>query len=170
MGDLARRAGVSVPTLSGMELGRTVTEFEASEIMHALCEIDRSRGIKIDVHNPQFPVEEESDPVQAPSDDLFIAAGRELYDTYVRVFAAYLRTDPKPAPKLRRDPDEALACPKCGADVIWSCHESEPGGRGPAHCSAGPLASRRIDVPTTCNWQGEVERLTDHSVRLVTGP
>ena len=64
-------------------------------------------------------------------------------------------------------------CPKCGQDIHWNLRSGKLGAHAPAYCGNGLGASRIIDLDEVtdgglriCNWEGEVVRMWDGSVRF----
>ena len=64
-------------------------------------------------------------------------------------------------------------CPKCGQDIHWSLRSGKLGASAPARCGNGLGASRIIDLDEVsdgglkvCEWEGEVVRMWDGSVRF----
>ena len=64
-------------------------------------------------------------------------------------------------------------CPKCGQNIHWSLRSRKLGATSTARCGNGLGASRIIDLDEVidgglkiCNWEGEVVRMWDGSVRF----
>ena len=61
----------------------------------------------------------------------------------------------------------AHKCPKCGADIRWTCS----GKTGYAYCANSLIASRVFTLDTVhtmpvCDWEGRCERRPDGNVEI----
>ncbi len=59
-------------------------------------------------------------------------------------------------------------CPKCGAEIRWSCN----GDRGYAKCARHPTATRtfkpgELDGLRFCNWSGSTRRKANGDVEIL---